>query len=99
VSGLRGAAIVRYLNKELVSVAIWINDAKEDLVVGPVGQLLPVLLETSCLLLRLSHGRRSVDDSRWFELGSHTGNGVLNTGRGHDGQVHGLPVLSASATT
>ena len=64
MSGLRGAAIVRYQNKELVSVAIWINDGKEDLVVGLVGQLLPGFLETSCLLLRLSHGRRSVDDFR-----------------------------------
>ena len=58
------SATVRHSNKELVSVAIWINDAKEDLVVGLVGQLLPGLLETSCLLLRLSHGRRSVDDFR-----------------------------------
>ena len=55
---------VMYSNKELVSVAIWINDAKEDLVVGPVRQLLPRLLETPRLLLRLQHGRRSVDDFR-----------------------------------
>jgi hypothetical protein len=75
---------VRYSNKELVSIAVGIDDAKEDLVVGPVRQLLPRLPETPCLFLRLQHRRRSVDDLRRFELCGGTGDGVLNTGRGND---------------
>ena len=55
-------AIWRHSNKELVSVAIWIYNAKADLVVGSVMQFLPGLLEASRLLLRLQHRRRSIND-------------------------------------
>jgi hypothetical protein len=51
--GVLVSATVTYSNKELVSVAIWINDAKENLVVGPVRQLLPRRTETPRLLSRL----------------------------------------------
>jgi hypothetical protein len=45
---------VKCLNKKILSVAIWINDAKEDLVIGPAMQLLPRFLETPCLLFSAS---------------------------------------------